>query len=134
MLCIQKAKCVQHTVTLVGRNVIKWCTTHTVTPRNNKHAHTGTGTGTQTNTKWSCTDQSLPVRDQETSILRGEYVKMFQKVIHHQTTVTSVPEVGRKASKYHPTLRIGAILCKVYTPSREAILLTATYIMGKSLR
>ena len=33
---------------------------------------------------------SLPARDQETSILHSEFVKMFQKVIHHQTRVTSV--------------------------------------------
>ena len=98
---------------------------HAYSDPQKQHIHAHTGTGTQTNTKWSCTHQSLPVRDQEISILSGEYVKFFQKVIHHQTSATSVPEVGRKASKYHPTLRIGAILCKVYTPSRDAILLTA---------
>ena len=27
---------------------------------------------------------------QETSILRGEFVKLFQEVIHHQTSITSV--------------------------------------------
>ena len=37
---------------------------------------------------------SLPVRDQRTSILRGEFVEMLKKVTHHQTRVTSVPEVG----------------------------------------
>ena len=42
---------------------------------------------------------SLPVRYQETSILRGELFKMFQKEIHHQTSIPTVPEVGYKASK-----------------------------------
>ena len=37
---------------------------------------------------------SLPVRDQRTSILRGEFVKMFQKVTFRQNRVISVPEVG----------------------------------------
>ena len=61
--------------------------------------------------------------------LRGEFVKMFHEVIHHQTSVTSVTFVRQKASKYHPTLRIGAILCKVYTWSCDAIF-TRGYIQN----
>ena len=108
--CAFIAQCVHHTVMPVGRTVIKWYHVHS--DAHKQHTYTHTGTGTHTNTKQF---SGLPVRDQETSILRGELFKMFQKVIHHQTRVTSVTFVGRKVSKYHPTLRIGPILCKVYT-------------------
>ena len=66
------------------------------------HIHAYTGTETQANTNWFRADQSLLVRDQETSILRGEFVKMFQEVIHHQTSVTSVPEMGVESFEVAP--------------------------------
>ena len=62
------------------------------------HIHAPTGTGTQEYTTRFVLI-SLPVRDQKTSILRGEFVKMFQKVIQYQTRVTSVTFVRRKALK-----------------------------------
>ena len=34
------------------------------------------------------------MHDQETSILRGEFVKMFQEVIHHQTRVSMMKVIN----------------------------------------
>ena len=39
---------------------------------------------------------SLPVHNQEISILRSEFLKMFQKVMHNQISVTSAIFESRK--------------------------------------
>ena len=67
---------------------------HVQSDAHKQHTYTHTQALARRQTQNSLVMISLPVRDQETSILRGELFKMFQKVIHHQTRVTSVPEVG----------------------------------------
>ena len=71
---------------IVRKCVIIRCSTYTVTHIN--YTHTRTQTLACRQTQNSLVVISLPVCDQRTSILRGKFVKMFQKVIHHQTKVS----------------------------------------------
>ena len=107
MLCSQKTKCVLQTVMLVRADmyrllftkcVIMWCSTHTETHINNTHTHARSHWHAD-NHNMVCIDQLTCTRP-KTSFLRSGFVKQrFQEVTHHQTSVTSVTFVGRKALK-----------------------------------
>ena len=67
---------------------------HAHSDAHKQHTYTHTQALARRQTQNSLLVISLPVRDQRTNIMRGEFVKMFHKVTHRQTKVTSVPEVG----------------------------------------
>ena len=109
--------------------VIMWCS---VAHRQYTYTHTQALTRRQTQNDFVLI--SLPVRDQETSILRGEFVKMFQEVIHHQTSVTSVPEVGVESFEVAPYVEDWDDSLQSVHFCRDAILPgTSSYMMGNSL-
>ena len=77
---------------IVRKYVIIWCSTHTVSHIN--YTHTRTQTLACRQTQNSLLVICLPVRDQKTSILRCEFVKMFQEVLHHHTRVSMMKVIN----------------------------------------